>query len=123
MFDFQTGIVSPEVSGAYRFGIAALFMFIWAKMNKETLRFAIGEHAFLALQGAFMFALNIVFLYLAAWYLPSGLNAVVFSMASIISMCAGMIVYRKVPVMARLLGGLTGVIGVIIIFWPEINKC
>ena len=64
MFDFQTGIVSPEVSGVYRFGMAALIMFMWAIMNKETLRFVPVEHAFLALQGTFMFALNIVFLYL-----------------------------------------------------------
>jgi len=122
MFDFQTGIVSPEVSGAYRFGIAALFMFIWAKMNRETLRFAIGEHTFLALQGAFMFALNIVFLYLAAWYLPSGLNAVVFSMASIISMGAGTFYYRKAPSMTLFIGGLIGVLGVVVVFWPEIKS-
>ena len=122
MFDFQTGIVSPEVSGAYRFGIAALFMFIWAKMNRETLGFTAGEHAFLALQGAFMFALNIVFLYLAAWYLPSGLNAVVFSMASIISMGAGIFYYRKAPSMTLLIGGLTGVLGVVVVFWPEIKS-
>ena len=89
MFELQEGVVPPEVSGAYRFGLAAILMFLWAASMGAPLRFSGREHLFLGLQGVLMFALNIFFLYLAAQYLPSGLNAVVFSMASIISMGTG----------------------------------
>ena len=64
MFELQEGVVPAEVSGAYRFGIAAVLMFIWAGAMGAPLRFSGREHAFLALQGVFMFALNIFFLYL-----------------------------------------------------------
>ena len=121
MFDLQTGIVPAEVSGVYRFAAAAIVMFFWARVRGDTLIFTAREHIMLALQGASMFALNIVFLYLAAGYLPSGLNAVVFSMASIISMFAGVIFCRRVPLVWSVIGAMIGVLGVAVIFWPEIT--
>jgi len=122
MFELQTGEVAAEVSTAYRFGAAAILMFAWAGVGKHLLRFNPGEHAFLALQGALMFSLNIFFFYVAALYLPSGLNAVVFSMSSIIIMFLTWAVHGSAPGVSALMGGFIGVGGVAVIFWPAVAR-
>ena len=37
-------------------------------------------------------------------------------------MGAGIFYYRKAPSMTLLIGGLTGVLGVVVVFWPEIKS-
>ena len=122
MFGLQAGLVAPEVSGAYRFGTAAILLFPLASTTKKPLYFSRREHTFLALQGMSMLALNIFFLYLAAHHLPSGLNAVVSSMASIINVAVGAIICRRMALRTPFIGASTGVVGVAVIFWPEIKN-
>lgn len=102
-------------------GVAVL-IFIWSGARREPLLFSGQEHGFLALQGALIFALNIFFLYLATQLIPSGLNGIVFSMASVISMAAGAIICRRMPFVTSLIGALMGMVGVAVIFLPEIKS-
>src|SRR5690349_9759697 len=76
---FQLGVVPPEVSVGYRFAIASLFLFGWCWIKKLKFGFSLLDHLFMILQGLFMFCLNYQFAYLATQYLPSGVNAVLFS--------------------------------------------
>ena len=122
MFELQTGPVAAEVSTAYRFGASAVIILVWALARRERLRFNLQSHFFLVLEGAFLFCFNLFFIYLAARYLPSGLNAVVFSMSSVLTMALTAVYGRKMPPATALAGALVGVLGVGVIFWPAIAR-
>ena len=77
---FQLGVVSPELSIAYRFGLAASILLIFSVVRRLNLRFDLKTHGFFALQGLLLFSFNYVLVYLAEGYLTSGLVAIVFSL-------------------------------------------
>src|SRR3984957_304999 len=76
---FQLGVVSPVVSVAWRFALAAAMLLAYAAVKRWPLSFSARDHAWIALQGMLMFGLNYVGVYLAEQDLTSGLVAVVFS--------------------------------------------
>ena len=57
---FQLGVVSPDVSVAYRFALAALLLGAWCVVTGRSLRFDVRTHAFIALQGVMLFGFNYV---------------------------------------------------------------
>lgn len=116
----QLGIVPPELSVAYRFLLGALVLFVYAKWRGLNLRFARREHLFMALQGLLLFSLNYVMVYFSELYVTSGLVAVFFSALIILNVLFGAL-FLRTPVRAQvLLGALVGVVGVALIFWPEV---
>ena len=120
MVKFQLGVVTPEVSIAYRMGISAVCMFGWAAWRRIPLRFAFHEHLFIALQGALLFSTNFLLFYLAARFLTTGLIAVVCSTATVWIMIFNTLLLRRPPT-PRLLGGaVLGISGIAIIFHPEL---
>jgi hypothetical protein len=76
---FQLGVVAPEISLVYRFGLAAACVFAYAKLTGNSLRLSWRDHRFVALQGATLFCLNYWMTYLSTQYLTSGLVAVLFT--------------------------------------------
>src|SRR6185503_10312475 len=54
----QLGVVAPEISLVYRFGLAAICVFAYARVTGNSLRLSWREHRFVALQGATLFCLN-----------------------------------------------------------------
>jgi len=120
MISFQIGVVPPEVSVAYRFAIAAALMFAWAGLRGLPLRFAPRDHLFIALQGALIFCTNFVLFYLAALDLATGLLAVVFSTASIMTLLFSALWQRRPPPVRGLLGAVLGSCGIALVFWPEV---
>uniref|UniRef100_UPI0027B94892 DMT family transporter n=1 Tax=Geobacter sp. TaxID=46610 RepID=UPI0027B94892 len=48
---FQLGVVAPEVSVAWRFGLASLVLVAWCLLRGVSLRFTARDHARLALLG------------------------------------------------------------------------
>src|SRR4051794_1735185 len=76
---YQLGIVPADVSVAYRFALAAVVMATWCALSGRSLRFSLRQHAFIAVQGALMFAFNYIGVYRAEEYATSGLVAVLFS--------------------------------------------
>src|SRR5512133_2462462 len=66
---FQLGVVAPEASVVYRFGLASALLLAWCVVRGIPLRFDLRTHASLALQGVLQFALNYVFVYLAEVHL------------------------------------------------------
>ena len=77
---FQLGVVPPSVSVVWRFALSAVILLAFARFKRLNLRFSATEHFWIALQGASMFSLNYVLIYLAEQYLASGLVAVIFSL-------------------------------------------
>lgn len=117
---FQLGVVSPELSVAYRFLLASLMLFAYSKFRKLNLRFTRREHAFIALQGLLLFSLNYVMVYISELYITSGLVSVLFSTVIIFNVLFGAVLLRN-PIQPRVLAGsLVGIAGLVVIFLPEV---
>ena len=119
---FQYGIVAPELSVAYRFGIAALILFGWCLFRGESLRFSRRMHAQLALLGTLQFALNYVFVYLSEQYLTSGLVAVVFVLMVFWNLLGAHYLFGQVLARRLIAGAFCGLFGVALVFWPEVAQ-
>ena len=119
---FQLGSVAPEVSVAYRFALAATLLLGFCVLTKARLRFSIREHLLMALQGAFMFAANYVLVYHSERFLTSGLVAVVFSLIVIFNIVGMRLLFGTPIALEMLLGAMTGVCGVALLFWPELAR-
>jgi len=118
---FQLGTVPPELSVAYRFALASLILFVYIAARRLPARFSLKQHAFFALQGLFLFSLNYILVYLAESFLTSGLVAIVFSTIIVFNIVFGTLFLRN-PVRLRvILGGTIGLLGLALVFWPELS--
>jgi drug/metabolite transporter (DMT)-like permease len=116
---YQVGMVAPEVSVLWRFVIAAPFMLLIAAIRGEQLRFPLRDHLWFAVLGITLFCTNFALFYYAAKSVTSGLLAVVFSLASIINVWLGALLFGT-PVNRRtVIGGLLGVAGLMAMFYPQ----
>jgi drug/metabolite transporter (DMT)-like permease len=117
---FQLGVVPPELSVAYRFFLASIILFAFSKLRGLKLRFTRQEQLFMALQGLMLFSLNYVMVYFAEVYVTSGLVSVLFSAVIVFNVFFGFFILRS-PIRGRvLLGSLVGILGLALIFWPEL---
>ena len=119
---YQLGHTTPEVGVALRFALASVLVLAVCALRGIPLRFALRDHAVLALQGALMFGLSYVFVYHAERHLPSGLVAVGYSASPLIAGLGAQALFGQ-RVSARFVGGgVLGLMGVALIFWPEFGK-
>jgi len=118
---YQLGVVAPEVSVAYRFGLAALILFGWCLARRESLAFGRQMHAAFVLLGIMQFALNYVLVYVAEEYLTSGLVAVVFVMMVFWNFLGAHYLFGQSLSSRLLVGAICGLAGVGLMFWPEIT--
>jgi drug/metabolite transporter (DMT)-like permease len=117
---FQLGAVASSVSVASRFGSAALVLFLYAAWQRSPLRLPARLHAWLALQGLLLFGVNYVCVYLSEVHLPSGIVAVIFSVAVFFNLL-GARLWFGTPIPPRaLLGALLGCTGVALVFSPQL---
>lgn len=117
---FQLGVVSPEVSIAYRFGLAAILLFVFSAVRRLPMRFSWRQHLFIALQGFLLFSINYFLVYVAELYLASALVAIIFSMIIITNVIFGAI-FLRAPVRVRVVvGAVIGILGIILIFAPQL---
>jgi drug/metabolite transporter (DMT)-like permease len=118
---FQLGVVAPEASIVYRFGLASLLLMAYVLVRRLPMRFTPRQHVFIGLQGAFLFSFNYILVYLAEQNLTSGLVAIVFAMLILCNVVLGAI-FLKNPIRPRVvLGGLIGVAGLALVFGPELS--
>ncbi len=119
---FQLGPVSPEVSVAYRFIVAAILMVGFCLVTHKKMTFEFKTHSIFAIQGLFLFCLNFYLIYLGSQYLTSGLVSIVFSTLSIFNIMNAAIFF-KISVKPRvLLGAGVGLIGLCAVFSPELKS-
>jgi len=120
--ELQLGVVHPIVSIAHRFALAGLAVLFGMGLAGRLKPIAWRHQGFLLLQGLLLFSGNYVFIYTGTQTLPSGLVSVVFSMMVITNMFAGR-VFLNLPLSWHIgLSGLGGVIGIAVIFAPEIER-
>lgn len=117
---FQLGPVPPDLSVAYRFGLAGALLAGFCLLTGRSVRFSLGAHAAIALQGVFLFCANYVLIYLATPLLTTGLIAVIFSMILPMNVLNGAVPLGT-PVDHRVLtGGAVGLLGMPLLFWSQI---
>lgn len=119
---YQLGDVAPELSVAYRFALASLLLFAFARATGRRLRVPRATYPFVVVLGAMTFSIGYLFIYHGTAYITSGLVAVVFSIIVVTNAF-----YEKmffgVRVEARmLLATLLGLIGMVLVFWPEVAE-
>ena len=119
---FQLGVVEPMISVGYRFTLAAVILLLWCRFKRLPMRFTPAEHGFIALQGAFLFAINYLLFYLAELYVASGLAAVIFSTMLLMNMVNGTIFLRTPVDLKVVAGGMLGLLGIGLVFRPEITS-
>ena len=117
---FQLGVVEPEVSLVYRFGLASIVLIIYCLLSGKSLSLNRSEHLFVAAQGLFLFCLNYLIFYIATPMLASGLIAVIFSSVILMNMFNASIFLDRPVDRLVLLGALLGLTGITLVFWPEI---
>lgn len=116
----QLGVVAPMVSVGYRFSLAAVILLLWCRLRRLPMRFSLGDHLAVCLQGMLLFALNYLLFYLAELHIASGLAAVIFSTILLMNLINGALLLRT-PIELRVLsGGALGLVGIAMVFRPEI---
>ncbi|WP_448553683.1 DMT family transporter [Thalassotalea montiporae] len=119
--NYQLGEVAPEASVAYRFGLAATVLFIYCWLRKLPLAMNAKQHMWLALFGMALFGCNYFFLYQAQQHINSALTCIAFSTLLLFNIINARIWY-KTPVNSQVvIGGALGLIGIVILFWPQVN--
>ena len=118
---FQLGVVSPEVSLVYRFGIASLLLFAWCRFKRLSLPTGWRNHGLMILLGSCLFSVNYLLFYLAAEWLASGLLAVIFSTITVMNILNGALFLRRRVEVQTIIGSFCGLAGIIFVFLPEVT--
>ncbi|RLA25574.1 MAG: EamA family transporter [Gammaproteobacteria bacterium] len=119
---YQIGVVAEEVSVAYRFALGSVSLFIYAALSRRKVRIPWNSYGYVVLMGALMFSVSYLFVYHGAAYIPSGLVAVIFSLIVVTNALFERVFFKTRFESRLLLASLLGVIGVGLIFWPEISN-
>ena len=119
---FQLSAVPPSASVVWRFALSALILLIYAVWKRLPLRFSSRDHFWMALQGLLLFGVNYVFTYLSEQYLVSGLVAVIFSLMIFLNIVGMRIFFGRPINPIGFLAAMLGVVGVGLVFWPELSR-
>jgi len=119
---FQTGEVEPLIGVVYRFALGSLILMVWCSLSGARLRLRASEHRWLALQGICLFGLNYWLMYESTRYLTSGVVATLFANFVVFNLINGRIFLKRPVSRDMALGAITGVAGVVALFWPEVSQ-
>lgn len=108
------------VAVGWRFLLASLLLLGWCLARGVSFRFSPRQVGLSVLQGLANFCVNYYMVYQAEARISSGLVAVIFSLLMVFNMIGGRLffVQRITPHGAG--GAALGVIGVLLVFWPEV---
>ena len=119
---YQYGIVSEELSVAYRFLIASMALFAYAFFKGDKLQIKLSYYPMIFLMGSTMFCLNYLFTYYGMNYVVSGLAAVLFSLIVIFNALFERLFFAKKIERRILVAAIIGIIGIVFLFWPELKN-
>jgi len=118
---YQLGAVAEEWSVAYRFGIASLALFAYAGFSRRGISIPWKQYPLIILMGALLFSVNYLFVYYGTGYLSSGLVAVLFSSIIVFNSLFERIFFGRLFEPRPQVAAATGIAGIFLIFWPEVN--
>ena len=119
--EFQLGVVEPEVSIAYRYAIASLVLFIWCKIRGLSVVFKVKTHIWFASLGLLLFCLNYIFAYRAQIHITSAMAAIAFSSMVWINILLARAIFGMRASGRVLVGAFIGVVGIVVLFFPQIE--
>jgi drug/metabolite transporter (DMT)-like permease len=119
---YQVGNAAPEYDVALRFAISGCTVLLLCRWRREAVRLPLRDHAVLAAQGMFLYGVSYLCVYHAERHLPSGIVAVGFSAAPLASGFGARLLFGTTLTPRFLLGGILGLIGVSLIFWPAFGQ-
>lgn len=117
---YQLGEVDPLVSVIYRMALGAALLFIWCRIKNIPLLLSLHNHRFMLAQGCLLFGLNYWTIYWSEVYLPSGIVAVIFSLLVFFNIINGRLFLNYPITLPTLVGGVIGLTGIGMLFYPEI---
>ncbi|WP_286264932.1 DMT family transporter [Thalassotalea atypica] len=120
--NFQLGDVAPEASITYRFALAAMVLFAYCGLRKLPLKMSLKQHAQVAAFGITLFGFNYFLLYQAQQHINSALSCIAFSTLMIFNIINARIWYKTQISKQVYLGAFLGLIGIVTLFWPEIEE-
>ncbi len=107
-------------SVAWRFGLAALLLFALARWQGSSLRLPRSAHLLMLATGIVQYGGNYWSVYQAERHIPSGLVAVLFCLMVFGNSLSGHFVFGQSVTRRFLIAASVGMLGVVMIFWPEI---
>lgn len=116
----QIGTVPLLISVFYRFALASFLLFLFCYFRGVPLNFSRNRHFILFLNGATSYFLSYYLVYEAAALLPSGINAVLFSVLTVFNMLNAALVLKSPLTLRGLFGCTLGILGVALIFLPDV---
>ncbi|WP_313465498.1 DMT family transporter [Pseudomonas nitroreducens] len=117
----QVGAVAIPLSIAYRFSLAALVLFALLLVSRRLQPLGRRGQAICFAQGLCLFCVNFLCFYTASQWVPSGLIAVVFSTATLWNALNARIFFGQRIAPNVLGGGAFGLVGLALLFWPELS--
>jgi drug/metabolite transporter (DMT)-like permease len=119
---YQIGLSAPAVGVALRFCLAGTLVLGWCAVRGLPLGFGLRKHGLFALQGCFLYGISYICVYHAERHLPSGVVAVGFSASPLVTGLGARALFGTAVSRRFLVGGVLGVCGVAMIFWPEVAR-
>ncbi len=116
----QLGGVAIPVSIVYRFGLAALVLFVMLLLSRRLQVMNWRGHLICLAQGLCLFCINFMCFLTASQWIPSGLVAVVFSTATLWNALNARVFFGQKIARNVLMGGALGLFGLGLLFWPEL---
>lgn len=116
---FQLG-TPIETAVGWRFLLASILLLGWCGVRRLGLRFTPAQYAGAVAQGLLNFCLNYWMVYQAEARISSGLVAVIFSLLMVFNMIGGRIFFAQAINRFSAAGAGLGLIGVLLVFWPEV---
>jgi drug/metabolite transporter (DMT)-like permease len=117
---YQLGTVPVLNSVGWRFALAAVLMALLAWQQGQTLRLPWRVHGWLIAAGVIQYGGNYWGVYEAERYIPSGLVAVLFALMVFGNALGAWWAFGQKSPRSLLMAALGGVVGVVMVFWPEI---
>ncbi len=119
---FQLGTVPVEVSVAYRFTIASIVLFAWALLTKRRILIPRRHYPMIVLQGLLLFSANYYLVYYGTAFITTGLVAVIFSSLVLINAVNERIFFKTPIDRSIVIAATLGLMGIALIFWPEVSQ-
>ncbi|MQU63404.1 EamA family transporter [Pseudomonas sp. FSL R10-1350] len=117
----QLGVVAIPVSIVYRFGLAALVLFAVLLLSRKLQMMNKRGHLICLAQGLCLFCVNFMCFLTASQWVPTGLIAVVFSTATLWNALNARVFFKQKIARNVIAGGTMGLLGLALLFWPELS--
>jgi drug/metabolite transporter (DMT)-like permease len=117
---FQIAEAPGDVALFYRMVIAAAALFAVLALTGRLRPVSWREQFFLAVTGLLLFSINYMLAYTGAGYLPSGVVALVFSMATVFNAFHSMVFFGERQSVRFIVGAMLGMGGLAGMFWHDL---